>query len=140
MSLINMKFEEIIDFRRVYLLIFEILTKNIRYYILCTNIDRHFYSYITYLHFYPNIINIKMSMSFISFFSFFDTKWIHDICLRIIYCIIYQPFRSIIFFHLSENLIIPFFQNCCGLFAKYCLRYLFISFMDWNRLSRREFF
>ena len=30
------------------------------------------------------------------------------ICLRLIYCIIYEPFCSIIFFHLLGNLLCPF--------------------------------
>ena len=48
----------------------------------------------------------------ISFFLFFDTKWIHNICcLKLIYCVIYKSFCSITFFHLLESLIIPFFSK-----------------------------
>lgn len=52
----------------------------------------------------------------ISFFLFFD-KWIYDICcLKLIYCIIYELYHLLPFL---PFLIIFFFQNCWGLFAKY---------------------
>lgn len=68
-----------------------------------------------------------MSHKFLSF-SWYETN----------ICIVVQDLsrytRTIItyhitFFHLSGSLLIPFFQNCCGLFAKYssrCLWFLFI--------------
>ena len=65
-----------------------------------------------------------MSHKFLSFF-FIWNEYMIFICLRLIYCIIYEPFCSIIFFHLSGSLIILFFQNCWDLFAKYYSRYLF---------------
>ena len=70
-----------------------------------------------------NIKNLKifltMSLSLdrnilgypISLFLFLDTKWIHDICcLKLIYCVMSEPFWSIwISICLSRSLIISFF-------------------------------
>lgn len=53
--------------------------------------------------------------------------WNDICCLRLMYCVKYEPFCFITFFHFLRNLIISSFQNCCCLLAKYFSRYVFIS-------------
>ena len=74
--------------------------------------------------------DIRVSHKFLSSFFFLSYEMkLHDICrLRLIYCVTYEPFYSITFFHLSKSIHYFLFPKL-GLFAKYSSRCVFISFI-----------
>ena len=82
----------------------------------------------------------------ISLFLFLDTKWIHDICcLKLIYCVMSEPFWSIwISICLSRSSISQphyfLFLKLLGFICKTFLECSFLSLTDWRHLSWKEFF